>query len=160
MRRSSEDFPAFGQSRQRRVDDELQAQDDLQLVARQPGLGKARSLPGRRRETGVSASALSATRGDEPRIGDGQVGDEATLRVEDLRPDGNANLDRLAVGAVLPAAHAVTALARTENLHATERGEVTKRGIREHDDVAAAASVAAVRSAPGTYFSRRKLSPP
>ena len=40
-----------------------------------------------------------------------QVGDEPAVRVEDLRPDRDAHLDRLAVGAVLSAPQAVPALA-------------------------------------------------
>ena len=86
----------------RRVDDELEPERELGLAPGQPRLGEARSLAGRGREVRVAAAARSAAASDEDRPGRRQVGDERSLLVEDLRPDGDDDLDRLAVGAVAP----------------------------------------------------------
>ena len=135
------------ESRQRSVDDQLQVQDDLHLVAREPGFGEAWSLPCRRRELRIPATALAAARCDEARLGVGEVGDQPALRVEDLGSHGNSGLDRLSIRAVLSAAQAVAAFACAQSPHAAERREVAERGICNEDDVAAAASVSAVGSA-------------
>src|SRR5581483_12385454 len=75
-----------------------------------------------------------------------EVGDEVAS-VEDLRPDGDGHLDRLAVGAVAAAAAAVPAPARGDPAAAPERGEVAERGVGDQRDVAAPPAVAAVGAA-------------
>ena len=159
MRRRSDDFPAFGNP---------------------ASAASTTSFKRRTISTSSPGSPVSAKRGVcrvgvakrafprppcPPRAatkrasGVGEVGDEPTLRVEDLRSDGNADLDRFSVRPVLSAARAVAAFACAENLHATERREVTKRAVREHDDVAATASVAAVGPAPWHVLLSPKAEP-
>jgi len=85
--------------------------NEVDLVAGKTCLRKARRLPCRRRKTCVTAPAQTAPRGDEADAWRRQVGDEPTLRIEHLCPDRDADLDALAVGAMLLAPTPVTASA-------------------------------------------------
>src|SRR5207302_197391 len=109
---------------ERGVGEELQPQLEPRLLAREPGLREPRRLARRRREAAVAAPARSALRDEGARAGGGQVDDEAALLVEDLRADGDVQLDVLAVGAVLLPAAPGTAVAGLEPLLAREAREV------------------------------------
>jgi hypothetical protein len=76
-----------------------------------------------------------------------QIGNETSFGVEHLCPDGNVDLDRLSICAMLLAASAVAAAAGAENLDPLVRGQIAERGVRDYDDAAATASVAAVGAA-------------
>ena len=87
---------------ERRVDDQLQAKVDV--AARRPG----RPVSAKRGVCRVGVAKRAFPRPPWPpraatnrASGGRQVGDEPAVRVEDLRADGNSELDRLAVGAVL-----------------------------------------------------------
>jgi hypothetical protein len=137
------------QTRERRVDHELEAQLEVDLVPWKPGLREARRLPRRSREPCVAAPALAAPRSDEPRVFRGEVGDKPVVRVEELRADRDADLGVLSVRTVLLAAATVAASPRLDVLDPPEGGQVTEARIDDHDDVAAAPAVAAVRPALG-----------
>ncbi len=130
---------------ERRVGHQLQPQLEVALLARQPGLGEARRLAGRRREAGVAAPAKTATRHHHARSSTLQVGHEAPVRIERLRPDRHSELDHLAVGAVFARSTPVPAALRRIHALRAKRTEVAKPRIGDENDVAAPAAVAAVR---------------
>ena len=132
---------------ERGVDDELQTQLEVELVAGKPRLRKARRLPGRRREARVAATALAPARGDVARVGRREIGDEAFVGVEELRPDRHANLGVLAVGTVLLAPAPVATTPRLDVLDPPECREVAKARIDDDDDISAAAAVTTVGAA-------------
>jgi hypothetical protein len=72
-----------------------------------------------------------------------KIGNEI-LVFEHLRPDRNARLDRLAVGAVLACAATVAALLGGDPLAPLERRQIAQRLVCDEDDVTALAAVAAV----------------
>ena len=113
----------------RGVREQLQPQLDLGLSGRLPHLGEARRLPGRRREARVAAAAVAAAREDDARVRPREVRDQVALGAVRLRPDGNRELDRLAVGAVLARAAARLAAAGPELRLRAERGEVAQVGV-------------------------------
>ncbi len=76
----------------------------------------------------------------------GQIGDEI-VPVEHLGPDRNADLDVLAVRAVLAGAAAVASLRRGDQLAALERDEIAQIPVCDRDHVAAVTAVAAVGAA-------------
>ena len=153
-------FAGIGETGERGIDHELEPQDEIDLVARKPGFREAWRLPGRRRKAGVPAPTLPSASSDEARTLSRQIGDEPPFDVEHLRPDRNANLDRLPVGAVLLGAASVAAPSRAQTLHPLEGRQVAKCAVGDHDDVPATPAVAAVGTPLGTNFSRRKLRPP
>ena len=81
------------QADERGVREQLQAELDRRLLARQPRLGEARRLARRRREALVAAPALSAARGDHARLRTREVGDQLPVLVEDLGSDRHPELD-------------------------------------------------------------------
>src|SRR5919197_1308250 len=138
-----------GEPDERRVGEELQPQLEPELLAREPGLREPRRLARRRREAAVAAPARAALREKRARARGGAGDDETALLLEDLRPDRDAQLDVLPVGAVLLPAASGRAVAGLEPLLAREAGEVAPVGIGDDGHVAAAASVAAVGPALG-----------
>jgi hypothetical protein len=92
----------------------------------------------------VPATGSAAARCDDARAGRREIGDQLVVRVEDLSPDGYAQLDRLAGGAVLEGSAAGIASAGLEPAAPPEAGEVAEVRVRNEDDVAAGAAVAAV----------------
>ena len=148
------------QAGHRRVGEQLQPQLDLRLLGRLPHLGEARRLPDRRREARVAAAALAAAGEDDAGVRPREVRDQLALGAVRLRADGDGELDRGAVGAVLARAAAGLAAAGLELRLRAEEGEVAQ-----------AASATRTTSPPrppsppsgppfGTCFSRRKLRPP
>ena len=119
---------------------------DLALLAGEPHLGEPRHLARRADEAGVAAPAAAAAREANPRVRMGQVGDQI-VPVEHLRADRDADLDVLAVRAVLAGAAAVASLRRGDQLAALERDEVAQIPVGDRDHVAAVAAVAAVGAA-------------
>ena len=101
------------QADERRVGEQLQPELEVGLLAGEAGLGKARSLPGRRREVPVAAPAPAAARDRDARAGHDEVGDDLVVD-EDLRPDRDLQLDVVAVCAVLARAAPVLAAPRLE----------------------------------------------
>ena len=94
-------LPGIGEADQRRIGEQLQPQLQHRLLARQARLGEPWHLPRRRGEAFVAAAAQAATCDSYPRPRGGQVGDQLPVLVEDLRPDGHPQLDRLAGRTVL-----------------------------------------------------------
>ena len=94
---------------ERGVGEQLQVQLDVALVARHSDLGEPRHLPDRADEARVAAAAAPAAREHDARLRVREIGDSSSL-VEHLRPDRHADLDVLAVGAVLAGAAAGAAL--------------------------------------------------
>ena len=84
-----------GQSGQRCVRHQLEPELERPLLTWQPGLGKARRLPRRRREPLVPTAPRATFGDDGTRPRPGQVGQDRPLLVEDLRADRDAQLDRL-----------------------------------------------------------------
>jgi hypothetical protein len=134
---------------QRRVGEQLQPQLVVGFLAREPGLGEARRLPRRRRETAVAPAALAAAREHGSRAGCREVGDQLLLLVENLRPHGHAQLDIRAGRPVPAVAASRAALAPLEPLLRPERRQVAQVGVCDQHDVAAGPAVAAVRPALG-----------
>ena len=132
---------------ERRIDHELEPKLELELFSGKAGLRKARRLTRGSREPRVSSPTLPSARDDDARIRHGEVGDEPALAVDELRPDGNAELRSLAVGSVLLAPAPVAAARGLDLPDAPERGKVAERRIHGHDHVSPAATVAAVRPA-------------
>ncbi len=135
--------------RQRCVRHQLEPELERPLVTRQPGLGKARRLPRRRREPLVPTSPRATLGDDGARPRPGQVRQDRPLLVEDLRADRDAQLDGLARGAALVRALPVLAAAGAVAPPALKRAQVAQIGIGDEDDVSTGAAVAAVRAALG-----------
>jgi hypothetical protein len=76
-----------------------------------------------------------------------EVGEQPTLFVEHLRPDGDVKLGVGARGTVLQRSAAAAAAARPDVLIRPERRQIAEIVIRDQDDVAARTAVAAVRPA-------------
>ena len=128
----------------RRVREQLQPQLDLGLLGGLGHLGEARRLPGRRREARVAAAAAAAAGEDDARARTGEVGDQLAFDAERLRPDRHGDLDRGAVGAVLPRARPGSPRPALNFVLRPERRQVAQILVRDEHDVAAAAAVAAV----------------
>ena len=148
------------QAGERRVDDELQAELELRLVAGQARLRETRRLTCRGCESGVPAPAAPAARDDDAVVGRHEIGEQATVAVEQLRPDGDAKPDVLAVCAVLLAPAAVAATTRLDGRMTPERGEVSERDVGLDDDVAATSRRPRRRGRPSGRTSRGGSSGP
>ena len=140
------------------VGEQLQVQLEVPFVARHSHLGKPRHLPRRTDEARVAAPAVSAARNHDTRMRLREVGDEIAA-VEHLRADGNAHVDRLAVGAVLARAAAVAAFARLDRMPPLQVREIAERWIGDEDDVTAFSTVAAVGPALGDELLAAKRQP-
>jgi hypothetical protein len=77
-----------------------------------------------------------------------EIGDEVAAG-EDLRPNRDAHLNRLAVGAVLTRAATVAAFARLDRAPPLQVREIAERWIGSEDHVAASSTVTAVGPALG-----------
>ena len=140
-------FAGVGQARECRVDDELEPQFQVELVAGEAGLREARRLTRRRCEARVAATALPTSCGDDARVRRREVGDEPLGRVEELCPDRNADLGVLPVRSVLLASASVPATTGLDMLDPPVGGEVAEARVYENDDVAAASTVSSVGTA-------------
>src|SRR5205085_10533951 len=129
---------------ERRVGEQLQPELQECLFARQAGLRKPRHLTCGRGEALVATTGLSTTSDDDARAWRRQIGDQLLVLVEDLRADGNADLGRLARGAVLERAAPRLTAAGLERLARAERREVAEIRVGDEHDVAAGAPVTAV----------------
>ena len=138
------------------VGHQLEVELELVALARHPRLGdsaasagsasrswssRARRRHRARRRSASRPDARSATR-------------VLVVGVRHLRPHGDGEDDVVAVGAVLARAAAVAAAPGIEDRLRAERREVAQVGIRDENDVAAAAAVAAVRARPSARTSR------
>src|SRR5439155_10028662 len=132
---------------ERSVRKQFQAKLERRLLAGQARLGEAGCPPSRRREPLVAAPRDPAPRRDDTYGRRGEVGDQLPVLVEDLRADGHAHVDRLPGRSVLQRTAAGLAVPCFEPAPRTKCGEVAQVGIRNQDDVAAGAAVAAVRAA-------------
>ena len=132
------------ETRERRVDDELQTQLELELVARKARFGEARRLARRRRETRIASTALAASRHDVAAHGGHEIGDEPSFRVEELRAHGNVQLGIRPVGPVLLAPAAVATATGLDVLETPKAGEIAKARIDDDEHVASATAVPSV----------------
>jgi hypothetical protein len=130
---------------ERRVGEQLEPEIERRLLAGQTGLGKAGCATRRRSEALVPPARNSPARSDHARCGRRQVGDQLPVLVQDLRPDGNGQFDRLAGCSVLQGASAGLTVARAEAAFRAERGQVAEVGSRNEDDIPAGPAVTAVR---------------
>ncbi len=150
-----------GQPRERRVDDELQAQLEIELVAGQAGLREARRLPRRRREPRVAASSLPAARGDEAAVRPSSGRRRAARRrpaaaYRRVRgpPRRSPSAPCFLLPRPLPPRPALTYLIRLKAERSRRLGSTTTTTSPPRPP--------SPPSGPpfGTYFSRRKLRPP
>ena len=156
-------MPAFGKPASAASTTSLRLQLEVELVARQARLREARRLTRRCRESARCLARPAPPRATTTRVHpDGEVGDEPAVAVEKLRPDGNAQLERLAVRSVL-----LCCRARYRRgpplacLIAPERREVAQARVDGRRRRLRRGRRRRRRARPsGTYFSRRKLSPP
>ena len=127
----------------------LQAQLQLErpLLAGQAALREARGLAGGGGELPVAAPAAAAARHNRAIARVQQLPAVAALDVLDDRAGRHADLERVGRRAVAVGALAVPAALRLEVGAAPEAGQVAQRGVHHDRDVAAAAAVAAVRTA-------------
>ena len=132
---------------ERGVGQELQPELEVRLVAGQARLGEARRLARGGREALVPAAARAAARENRARLRVREVGDELPVLVEHLRPHGDAELDGLAVRAVLARPASAAAAPGREPAPRAEGRQVAQIRVRGEHDVAAAPSVTAVGSA-------------
>ena len=135
-----------GQPGERRVREELQPQLELGLLARKPDLREAGRLPRRRREPRVAAAAHTTAREHDASAGRCQIGHQSSFAVEHLGTDWEPQLGHVPVGPVLTLTATVPAPACLEPRTRAKRREIAEVRVRDCDDVAAASSVAAVRS--------------
>jgi hypothetical protein len=131
---------------------------EIPLVTRHSHLGKPRYLPRRADEARVAAPAVPATRNHDACVRLREVGEEIAA-VEHLRADGNAYLDRLAVGAVLARTAAVAALVRLDRVPPLQVREIAERRVGDEDDVSASPAVTAVGPALGDELLAAKRQP-
>ena len=134
------------QADERRVGEQLQPQLDVVLLTRRTYLCEPRHLPGRRDEASVASPTLAALGENHAGAGVREVGEEVAVH-EDLRPDGHAQLGVGAVRAVLPGSASVLAAPRLDAVPPLQHREVAERRVRNQDDIAAVAAVAAVGAA-------------
>src|SRR5262249_62399142 len=109
--------------------------------------GEAGSLTRRRGEAAVAAAAEPSAREDCLRAGAREIDDEVAVRIEDLRPHRDRQIDTLAVGAVLAGAAASPPAPALELALAAEARQVAQVRFCDKDDVAAAAAVPAAGAA-------------
>ena len=148
-------LPRVGQSDERRIGKQLQAQLNRAFFPRHADLGEAWRLPGRRRITLVAMAAAAALGHDDPRAGPGEVCDQTVFLVEYLGADRHREHCVLSVGTVreLPAARAAPPC--PELLIRADACQIAALRIRDEHDVAAPATVAAV----GPAFGDELLAP-
>ena len=147
-RREEGRFAGIGQADQSGVGDQLQPQPDPLLGAFLAGVGVARRLVGRGLEMGVAEAAIAAGEQRHGLADRGEVGDQRLVVVlEDLRADGDAKDHVIALGAVAVLAHAVGAGRGLEVLLVAVVDEGIEPVDALHDDVAAAAAIAAIGAA-------------
>ena len=97
----------------------------------------------------VSSSSAPAAGDDDTRPDAGEIGNQLAALVENLRSDGQVQLDRLAVGTVLVASHPRPTAPGLELVPRAKLGEIAQLRIGDQHDIAAVAAVAAVRSTLG-----------
>src|SRR4029453_1312030 len=114
------------QARECGVGEQLQVQLERRLLAEQSGLRESRRATSRRGEPLVPATGYAAARRDDACGRRGEVGDQLCVLVEHLRPDRNADLDRLARRAVLQRAAAGLTAAGLELPLRAEGGQVAQ----------------------------------
>ena len=134
------------------IGQELQLQRQPPLLPRQPALGEARRLAGRRGEPLVAASARSAAR-DDRALARGHEVVAAPLQVAVLAPGlgprRHAQQQRLAVGAVAEPPAAVTAARGAVLRPMAELLQVAQGVVAHEHDVTPTPAVAAVGPAAG-----------
>src|SRR6185437_10776918 len=141
-------FARVGEADEAGVGDQLQPQPYPFLGALLAGIGVARRLVRRSLEMGVAEAAIAASEQGHALADMGQVGDQGFVVVlEDLGADRNAHDDVRRIGAMPVLAHAVATGLGLEMLLVTVVDEGVQRVDALDHDVAAAASVAAVRPA-------------
>ena len=146
-------FPGIGQADNPGVGDQFQAQQDDALLALLARIGAARGLICRGLEMAIAEAAIAASREADALPGLGQIGKQnLAILVEDLGSGGHFQdrIGALRPGAVL--AHAVHASGRLEMLLVAVIDQGVEASDTFGDDIAAAAAVAAVRSAEFNEF--------
>jgi hypothetical protein len=147
-RREEGGLAGIGQADQPCVRNQLQPQPDGALLAGQAGIGPARRLVGRGLEMLVAEAAVSAFGEQETLPHLGQVADQRlVVLLEDLRAGRHAQHHVGALGAGAVAAHAVDAGLGAEMLLVAVVDQRVQAIDHLGPDIAAAAAVAAVRSA-------------
>ena len=141
-------FARIRQPDQAGVGDQLEAQPERALLARQSRIGVARRAIGRRLEMRVAEAAIAAL-GQHDALSDlREIGEQRLIvLIENLRSDRHLedNVGAVRAGAVL--AHAVAAGLRLEVLLVAIIDQRIEAFDAFRNDVAAAPAVAAVRSA-------------
>src|SRR5262245_1490129 len=130
------------------VGEQLQPQLDLTRLPLEPALGEPRRLLGGGCEALVPVAAAAPTSHHHPLA----IGQQLGLRAVEPGDDGAGRDRDQLVSATLPVhplALAVLAPPRPEVFASPKRGQISARGIADHDDVATMAAVAPVRAAPG-----------
>ena len=136
---------------------------ELGLLPGQAGLRKPWCLKRGRREAAITAPARASAADDSAGAGMGEIGDEMSFGVEDLRADGDAQHGVFTVRAVLPRAPARAPTTRRVLPPRPERRQVAEVGIGDEHDVPAVPAVTAVRPTSGhvllTPEAERAVSP-
>src|SRR6202158_3114074 len=141
-------FPGIGEADQAGIRDQFQPQPDPALLTFLSGIGVAWRAVGGRLEMRVAEAAIAAFGEHESFAERGEVVDQRfAVLVEHLRAHRHLQHDRLAVGTMAVLAHAVGALLRLEVLLIAIVDQRVQAIDRLDDDVAAAAAIAAARSA-------------
>src|SRR5262245_20658170 len=106
---------------ERRIDDELQAKLEIDLVTREARFGKTRRLTTGSVEAGLAPAALTPARNDDPAARSRQVGERTARGVQHLGAEWNPEVGALAVRTVLLASTPPTTTAGLHMPHAPER---------------------------------------
>src|SRR5262249_17028433 len=130
------------------IGDQLEAQPDRPLLPRPAGTGTPRRAVGRGFVMGVAEAAVAALEEDQARAGLGQIGQHRLLvLIEDLGAGRHFDDQGRCHGPMALAALAIAAARGFEMLGVAEVDQGVQPVTDREHDVAAAAAIAAIRTA-------------